>query len=450
MATPETTVDKSGGKMQQTFTPKTSGSRGVGDSLQLSALLGDLRLLVIMFIAFRFMLLMIYEPIMVEDLERGVTAGGDFHYFRLLGRLSENGAVPYVDWWSEYPPLLTYIPVTIYSVLGPDPNYNAFSFAMGMVLLAADVGNLLLLRKIGMKLYGAATGMSLAWIYALLVAPVVMIWWNFEVLILFWAMLSLWWLVQGKDNRSAVAAALGGLTKFTPLLVLGTVWRFRKPRTALRYTLIALGIFVGVFVILYVRSPEMTYPSLIAQLNKASYQTVWALIDGNYTTGSFGAVDRHFDPNGASVLAPGLNPSVVPGWLRMAVAGLIGLFIFLRTRRFDEKGIVAFATITTIIFFLQAQGWSPQWIIQLIPLILLNFPNRNGVFVVLLLSLATFTEYPVLFMRTGDTGWHIEGALRTPFTIIIFMRTAMLVGLCIALYQRLRQEPVPDLTQTVN
>jgi len=32
----------------------------------------------------------------------------------------------------------------------------------------------------------------------------------------------------------------------------------------------------------------MTMPSLTAQFNKASYESIWALIDGNYRTGNFG------------------------------------------------------------------------------------------------------------------------------------------------------------------
>jgi hypothetical protein len=133
---------------------------------------------------------------------------------------------------------------------------------------------------------------------------------------------------------------------------------------------------------------------------------------------------------------------VVPGWLRTALAAALGAFIFARTRRFDDKGLVAFVAITLLIFFLQAQGWSPQWLAQIIPLVLLCFPTRDGVTTVVLLSLVTFAEYPFLFIRTGDTGGVITGTLVMPFVILVLSRTVILVGVCVALYRRLRQEAV--------
>ena len=67
---------------------------------------------------------------------------------------------------------------------------------------------------------------------------------------------------------------------------------------------------------------------------------------------------------------------------------------------------------------------------------------RNGVLVIVMLSLVTFAEYPYLFIRTGDTGGRITGALVMPFIVLVLARTGILVGLCIAFYQRLRQDPV--------
>jgi hypothetical protein len=83
-------------------------------------------------------------------------------------------------------------------------------------------------------------------------------------------------------------------------------------------------------------------------------------------------------------------------------------------------------------------------LVQIIPLLLLCFPTSNGVLAVVMLSLVTFAEYPFLFIRTGDTGGEITGALVMPFTILVLVRTGILVSVCIALYQRLRQEPIPE------
>jgi hypothetical protein len=190
------------------------------------------------------------------------------------------------------------------------------------------------------------------------------------------------------------------------------------------------------------QNAEMTMPSLTAQFGKASYQTVWALIDGNYHTGNFGTVEDHLDPDRAGDIQG--NEAVIPSFVRLAIAAAVGLFVFVRTRRLDDKGLVAFVTITLLIFFLQAQGWSPQWLVQIIPLLLLCFPNRTGVLLTIVLSMVVFFEYPTLFIRTGDSAGEITGPLVGPFVATVVIRTGILVLVCVGLYQILRQEPVPD------
>jgi hypothetical protein len=409
--------------------------------LRLTALLADFRLLVILFISLRVMLLLVYQPFIVDGVERGVGAGGDRAYHFALAELTRDDLWPFRDWWSEFPPVWYWLTTAVYALQGDNANYTGWSMMLGLIVIAFDVGNLILIRRLGSHLHSENTGMALAWIYAVTLAPLVFIWWNFETLVAFFFLLGLWWLLKGRDTRSAVAAAVGALTKFTPALLLGAVWRYRSARAALRYTAVLLGLFALVYLPLFAQNAAMTLPSLTAQFGKSSYQTVWALLDGNFMTGNFGSVESHFDPAQATALTG--NPARVPGVVRLVIAGAIGLFVFVRARRFDDKGLVAFVTITLLIFFLQAQGWSPQWLVQIIPLLLLAFPTRNGVFIIVLLSLVTFAEYPFLFIRTGDTDGRITGALVTPFAVLVLTRTAILIGLCVALYQRLRQDALP-------
>lgn len=404
---------------------------------QIAGLLGDFRLLVILFVAMRLLLLLAHQPLIPnEGVERGVTVGGDFQAYFQVAALSDSVGMPLRDWWSEFPPLWSYLSVGAYKLAGG--NYNNFAMLLSLLFLIADTGNLVLIRRIGARLYRPETGMALAWIYAVLLVPLVFTFWDFEVLITFLSLLSLWFLLEQSNMRSAVAAAVGTLIKFTPVLILGTVWRFRQTKTALWYSLITLGLVLLVFIPFLLGNAAMTIPSLTAQFSKSSYETVWALVDGNMGTGNFGPLADRLDPTKANI---GLeNPARVPGWLRLGIAVAIGVFVFIRTRRFDDKGLVAFVGITLLIFFLQAQGWSPQWLVQIIPFILLCFPTRNGVYIILLLSLLTFAEYPFLFLRTADTYGQITGSLVLPFVILVLTRTAILIGTCVGLYNILRQE----------
>ncbi len=408
--------------------------------LTIPGLLGDFRLLLILFVAFRLMSAIVYQPLIVNQVERGVSAGGDFAYYHALASLTDQGLLPFRDWWSEFPPLASALMVAVYRLTGGA--YPSFALCFGGLMLLCDVGSLALIRRIGSAIHRPATGIALAWIYALLLAPAVFLWWNFEPLVAFLLLLGLGWLLHGANNRSALAAAVGALTKFIPALLLGAVWRFRSRGAALRYSAVVAVIFAVVYALLLLGSPTMTLPSLTAQFGKASYETVWALLDGNFRTGNFGTIADHLNPAAASVLQG--NPAVIPGIVRLIAAAAVGLFVYARARRFDSRGLVAFVALTVFIFFLQSQGWSVQWLAEIVPLILLCFPTRDGVMVAVLLIFLSFAEYPLLFLRTGDTGGTITGALVMPFAVLVIARTALLVGLCVALYRRLRQEPIPD------
>lgn len=408
--------------------------RGSASSLQIHTLLADFQLLLILFVSLRVLLLLIYQPFVLQGVERGIAAGGDFQTYFQIASLSDSVGLPLRDWWSEFPPLWSYFSVAIYKV---QPNYTGFAMLLAVVFLVFDVGNLILIRKIAAQLYGVDTGHALAWIYAVLLAPVVFVFWTFEVVVTFFMLLSIWWLLQNHDRRAAVSMALGALVKFTPVVLLGAVWRYRAARHAIIPTVISACLIAAVYAFFLAQNAAMTMPSITAQFSKASYQTVWALLDGNFRTGNFGPLEDRLDPARAGVTQG--NPAVIPGWLRLTAAVAIGVAVFLRTRRFDAKGLVAFAALSLLVFFLQAQGWSPQWLMQIIPLILLCFPSRDGVLIVVLLSVVTFVEYPFLFIRTGDTGGAIAGSLLVPFAGLVIARTVILTGVCVGLYRILRQ-----------
>lgn len=410
------------------------------DKMTLIGLLGDFRLLIVLFISFRFVLLVAYQPLWVGGIERGVGTGGDRLYHYALSTLTENDQWPFRDWWSEFPPLWYWTTTAIYQLLGENSSYDNWSLLLGVLMIAVETGNLILVRLIGIRLHGPNVGTALAWIYALMVAPAIFMWWNFDAIVTFFLLLGLWWLLREKDIPSAVAVALGALTKFVPALLFGAVFRFRYPRLALRYIVVTSGLFVLAYLPLFAQNAEMTVVSLTAQFGKPSYQTVWAILDGNYTTGNFGSIESHFDP--ARVNEVSGNPPKIPPFVRLGLAIALGLVIFVRTRRFDDIGLTAFVGATVLIFYLQSQGWSPQWLAQIIPLTLLVFPTSNGVLITVLLTILAFIEYPFIFIRTGDTGGVISGALFGPWVMLVILRTALLVLVCGLFYQKLRQEPI--------
>lgn len=408
-------------------------------SLTLSGLLGDMRLLVILFVAFRVMLLLAYPPFLIQGDERGIGVGGDRVYHYSLVSQAEDGLYPFRDWWSEFPPAW-YLTTTALYELGAK-SYDAWSIAIAVLCLLSEVGSLILVRRIGSRLHSPNTGMALAWVYAMLAAPAIYMWWNFDTWVTFFLLLGLWWLLEKKDVQSAVAVAAGALVKFIPFLMFGAVLRYRSLRQAVIYITIAVGVFALAYIPLFAIRADFAAISLTAQFNKPSYQTVWALIDQNYGTGNFGTIESHLTPEGVSDGVSDKNPAVIPGWLRLVVAAAIGIAVFVTTRRRDDLGVVAFVGITLLIFYLQSQGWSPQWLSQILPLIILVLPTRDGILIGVMLSLLAFAEYPFLFVRTGDTGGlMLPGtALFIPWVMIVLMRTALLGMVAALFYGKLRQ-----------
>ncbi|MFN8564461.1 MAG: hypothetical protein U0703_23225 [Anaerolineae bacterium] len=108
-------------------------------SIQTSTLLNDFRLLLILFVTFRVML----PDDLPADLRPagssvGVTAGGDFMTYFQLGALSNQGLLPFRDWWSEFPPIPSYLNVIIFQLFRRN-GYTGFALLFGAVMMLFDV-----------------------------------------------------------------------------------------------------------------------------------------------------------------------------------------------------------------------------------------------------------------------------------------------------------------------
>ncbi|MCC7208008.1 MAG: hypothetical protein IT323_11925 [Anaerolineae bacterium] len=386
----------------------------------------------------RLILLLAHPPTLIQTggalVERGLTEYGDFLYHFGVADTSRIGLLPYRDFWYEYPPLIPLLSGAVYGLSRGD--FAAYASLLALILTGFDVGNLALVRHIGARLRGPAAGDVAAWLYGLMAAPLVLAFWNFEALVAFWALLSLAFMLDGRDKAAGVAIGLGALSKLVPLVLLGVVWRFKTPRAALQTSAVALILTAAGLAGVVAFGPRYALPSLSAQWNKASFQTVWALIDGNTITGAFGP-DRR-DPRAAAEMRG--NPPAVPPLLRTVAFAGLGIATFALTRRRDEAGMVRFAALTIVIVYLWSAGWSTQWQALLVPLLLLTLPVRTGALAALALAVVSVAEYPLLYARAAGP----DGALRPEaaplLALTVLARTAILAGWGAALFHALRRE----------
>lgn len=390
-----------------------------------TASLRDFRTLLALFITLRLVVLITLEPF------SGATYYGDFYNLYRLAEITQlTGRLPFLGYWMEYPPLLVWLNLGLHQLIvvwcGMPP--HTYYYALSLLALAADCGNLALIRRIGAHLYGPERGLDLAWAYALLGVPLVFISWHLDAITTLLMLAGLWALLQGREVRSALAIAGGILVKVMPGLLVPVVWRFRPPRRAALYTGMVGTLVILAYLPFLILSPAYTLASMRSQLSKSSWQTIWALIDGNFGTGNFGDLIDRLDPARAAVMLG--HPPAVPAWIPLIVFGVLYIYLFTRPMLRTDRALVAFFGVTWCVFLLWSKGWSPQWMLMLIPLILLVFPQREGVMAVLAFSLLNLLEWPVLMSRGMFWGLYLT----------VPLRTLMLIGVLVAFFRQCRVE----------
>ena len=242
-------------------------------------------------------------------------------------------------------------------------------------------------------------------------------WWYFDMIPVCLMLAAIYTFIRQKDTATGVWLGIGILTKWFPLLLLPAMFRFRKLKSFLKITAIALGLTVAVWGILYIVSPQMTRASLQSQPSRSSWQTVWALIDGNMTTGAFVPVEERIWTEAATFERG--NPAVIPSWITLMVFGGLGLWIVIKSKIKDYADVISLIGITWALFLIWSPGWSPQWILYLLPIILLTMPvNRSFLFCFILL-LVTYIEWPTLLPHNLFSGlW-----------LIVPLRLLILIGM---------------------
>jgi hypothetical protein len=203
---------------------------------------------------------------------------------------------------------------------------------------------------------------------------------------------------------------MGMLLKWFPGLLLASALRFKKPVWAGKAALSAFGWVFGLLAILYLLSPQMTLASLKAQSTRSSWETVWALVDGNMTTGAFLLVNDRLDPTIAGISRG--QPAKIPSTLTLLPFAALGGWLFWRTRLQTDQALVSFLGLTWIVFLIWSPGWSPQWILYLIPLILLTFSFKAAFYGSSALILLALLEWPTLLAHAIFAGLWLIVPLR--------------------------------------
>lgn len=322
----------------------------------------------------------------------GLRTYGDHAHFFNLAALP---GLSYFDFWSEFPPLFPFLSELLYHLSGGVE--HVYTYLLILLLSAAGLGAILLFERIATRL-GLEDSLRRAVLFAAILAALPYAWWYFDILTIFFALLALNVALSRRPPAlSGLAFGLGILTKLFPALFLPALWKFLPRRRAVTITAVALALPLLVYGVFWLASPQFTTASLQSQAAKGSWETVWALFDGNLQTGNFGPLNQRADPAAAAL--PMGNPPVVSPWLRLAVFGALGLFLFLRARLDQPRRALSFAGLTAAIFFLWSPGWSVQWVLYLLPLIFLTLPLPLALLLGAAHLFTNLLEWPTLLSR---------------------------------------------------
>ncbi|RME47962.1 MAG: hypothetical protein D6796_06950, partial [Caldilineae bacterium] len=348
-------------------------------------------LLLLLFVSFRALALVAYRP------GGQILDFSDYYFYREFAQLSRQGYVPYYNLWTTYPPLFPLLMINVWKVsaLLPPWEYSNlwFTLLLGGVFLVFETGNFILLYAIARKLHPPETALRAAWIYAGLFTPVYTLTGWFESYPLFFFLLALYLLLERRPYLSALAGGVGVMVKLLPVLLLPVGVRTLIPRSGTRFSLrierlnveVDVGRALGygllfaatVFAIgypFYRLNPALILSPLSLTGARPPWETVWALLEGNYTYGII-----PLDMRNLALGEAGRVPSTLPwGWITVAF-GL--LYALLYTRRVDwraPRAVVAFSGLTMCLFLLYSKGYSPQWLGWLLVFVAVLLPNLRG------------------------------------------------------------------------
>jgi hypothetical protein len=252
----------------------------------------------------------------------------------------------------------------------------------------------------------------------MLFVPLIHLWWQFDALNALALLLALELWLSGRERWAALAMGVGALIKLLPLAVFPLLARTRPWRRWAVCGLIVLAVVAAGLGPLVAAGGPVAVASLRSLGSRSSWQTVWALLDGNLRTGLLGAASDHFDLQKATL--PVGNPSRVPDLVRLAAFGALWA-LGLWKARLDRapQAQVAFAAWSLVVFFLWSEGWSPQWQTLLFPLLLLALPLRRGVLFILVLSMVNLAEWPLLLSRGLNQALYGTVLVRTAVFILL-------------------------------
>ncbi len=411
--------------------------------------------LFLLFVALRLFALLLFRP-------GGFFAdNSDYDFYQRWGQMGPSGYTTFQNLWTAYPSLFPALMLPVFEASSRIPPWVEpelfFHLLFGALLLLFEAGNLILIYRLGNRLgeetpvpalpstlvSGWQPGLLPALLYALLFAPLYTLLGWFEAMPLFFLLLGLDLLLlkaRGGWAGSAVAAALGFLVKLTPVLLVPLAVRWlgarlsldalrhewfnrRSPGNLLRPTLYvlifaAVSVGVGWLALGPGFDPQLALSSLRINAIRPPWQSVWALFDGYY---GYGLVP--IDMRNLQGLARGDQWQTRLPWGLITLA-FAALYLWLYTRRYDwsrPRTLVVLAAVSVVWLFLYSKGWSPQFIVWILAMLVLLNPSMHGVVIAIALTAINVVESTLFLLVLPDEHWILAGTVLARTLLLLLL-----------------------------
>ena len=323
---------------------------------------------------------------------------GDYQFYRRIAELSTSGFYPYLHYWMEYPPVFPWLVIGLYELSLLVPAWPTsmiwFQIILSTFLGLVDLANLLFVHRLASSLYGRQVGLRAATCYALLFLPAWVVLGWFDTLPLLFLLLALALSGSRRHFLAGVAAGVGLMTKIIPAVAAPS--GFLGAGTARRrfYYLAGFALAAGgIGLPLAILNPAMTLASARAMSGRTSWETVWSCYLEDYCgPGFMPSFAERFTAQTATIP---FHPETLP-W--PAITTTLGvLFLWLYTRRLrwqDPLVFVPAVALTLNLLLLFSKGYSPQFLVYPVALLIILKPTLVGALQATLLTALNMIEYP--------------------------------------------------------
>ena len=298
---------------------------------------------------------------------------GDLNVYYSRGLWYPLKKIPYLETFSEYPQLATYLFAIPHAALsffyginyGEQQYYLTFSVIM-IILLSASIALLYNLRD---------KNKYLAFLM-LLPASLYFSCNRYDILPAALSILSIWLLSKEKYKFSVFFLALGVLTKWYLILLFPIFLKFYYSRyKKINLSMIYIFCFTGIAFIL----PTLLSGGIEAVLVPYKFHMARGLNKESlfYLLKSILGSDAWF------TIFFILQFSIVPFCLINKIDSL--------------QKVVKWSSLSILVFMLFAKFYSPQWILWVLPFLILRARNKKDIVLIILFDLVTYLYFPVIY-----------------------------------------------------